>query len=117
VSDSLLRTVDDSQDWIESKLNTSRFLSSGRQRRCPNSCRYIGERRYRSTTFDLCATEDECSVSRPGRFHSRERTPNDHLTGGWVGPRVGLDAVEYVKLPCSCRKSNPGRPARSPSLY
>jgi hypothetical protein len=35
--------------------------------------------------------------------------------GGWVGPRVGLDAVKRKIL--HCRESNPGRPARSPSLY
>jgi hypothetical protein len=31
-----------------------------------------------------------------------------------VGPRVGLDAVaRRKKNPCPCRRSNPGRPARS----
>jgi hypothetical protein len=33
-----------------------------------------------------------------------------------VGPRDGLDAVEERKI-LPCRESNPGRPARSPSLY
>jgi hypothetical protein len=33
-----------------------------------------------------------------------------------VGPRVGLDDVEKRKI-VHCRESNPGRPARSPSLY
>jgi hypothetical protein len=32
----------------------------------------------------------EGSGSRPGRSLTRER-PNTHCTGGWVGPRVGLD--------------------------
>jgi hypothetical protein len=29
------------------------------------------------------------SVPRPGRF-----TPGIHCTGGWVGPRAGLDVCE-----------------------
>jgi hypothetical protein len=33
------------------------------------------------------------SASRPGRSISRERDPGTHYTGGWVGPRAGLDAV------------------------
>jgi hypothetical protein len=33
-----------------------------------------------------------------------------------VGPRVGLDAVKKRKI-FHCRESNPGRPARCPSLY
>jgi hypothetical protein len=33
--------------------------------------------------------------------------------GGWVDPRAGLDAMVKTNIPNSCRKSNPGRPARS----
>jgi len=29
-----------------------------------------------------------------------------------VGPKVGLEAVAKGKIPCPCRKSNPGRPSR-----
>ena len=49
------------------------------------------------------------SAPRPGRLYPRER-PGTHCTGGWVGPRVGLDR---------CGKSRPhrdsitDRPARS----
>jgi hypothetical protein len=39
-----------------------------------------------------------------------------YWTGGWVDPRIGLDAVEKSKS-CLCRKSNPGSSACSPSLY
>jgi hypothetical protein len=35
---------------------------------------------------------------------------------GWVGPGVGLEAVEKSKT-LYCRESNLGRPACSPSLY
>jgi hypothetical protein len=44
------------------------------------------------------------------------RSPGTHWTGSWVGPRAGLDAVEWGKIFCSCRKSNTGRPACSSSL-
>jgi hypothetical protein len=34
-----------------------------------------------------------------------------------VVPRASLDAVEQKKVSCSCRESNLGRPAHSPSPY
>jgi len=49
----------------------------------------------------------------PAALYPRER-PGTHFTGGWVGPRAGLDG---------CRKSRPqrdwipDRPAHSQSLY
>jgi hypothetical protein len=33
-----------------------------------------------------------------------------------MGPRAGLDGVEYRKVSYSFWESNPGRPTRSPSL-
>jgi hypothetical protein len=38
--------------------------------------------------------DDGWSASRPGRLSPKERTPSTHWTGGWVGPRVGLDPGE-----------------------
>jgi len=35
----------------------------------------------------------EWSASRPSRFTPIGRAPGTHWTGGWVGPRAGLDAV------------------------
>jgi len=32
----------------------------------------------------------EWSAARPGSLYSQER-PGTHFTGGWVGPRAGLD--------------------------
>jgi hypothetical protein len=34
-----------------------------------------------------------------------------------VGPRAGLEAVKKKKTSCHHPESNPGHPARSPSLY
>jgi hypothetical protein len=59
----------------------------------------------------------EWSVSRRGRFTSRERVPGTHWRGGWMGPRAGLYVVEKRKISCTRRESNPSRPARSQSLY
>jgi hypothetical protein len=36
----------------------------------------------------------EWSASRHGRFTPGEKSPRTHWIGGWVGPRIGLDAVE-----------------------
>jgi hypothetical protein len=51
---------------------------------------------------------DEWSSSRPGRF-----TPDTPWIGGWMGSTAGLDAVAKTTNQCSCRESNPSRPARS----
>jgi hypothetical protein len=36
----------------------------------------------------------ELSASRPGRFTLCDKALATHWTGGWMGPRAGLDAVE-----------------------
>jgi hypothetical protein len=56
----------------------------------------------------------EWSASRPGRFIPGEIARSTYWIGSWVGPRVGLDAVEKRQI-LYCRESNPGRPARSSS--
>ena len=49
----------------------------------------------------------------PTVLYPRER-PGTHCTGGWVGPRAGLDRCEKF-APTGIR--SPDRPARSKSLY
>jgi hypothetical protein len=39
-----------------------------------------------------------------------EIAPGTHWIGGWVGPRVGLDAMKRQIF--DCQEANPGRPAR-----
>jgi hypothetical protein len=34
----------------------------------------------------------------PAAYYSRERTPGTHCTGGWVGPRAGLDTEARAKI-------------------
>jgi hypothetical protein len=53
----------------------------------------------------------------PAALYPRGKDPGTHWTGGWVGPRAGLDAEARRKVLCLCRRSNPGRPVRSQTLY
>jgi hypothetical protein len=75
-----------------------------------------GERKYSSYSFTTSALDGgEWSASRPGRaFTPGERTPGTHCTGGWVGPRAGLDTEARGKILCLCRESNPDRPVVQP---
>jgi hypothetical protein len=61
-----------------------------------------GERKYSSYSFSTSALDGgEWSVSRHGRaFTPGERTPGTHCTGGWVGPRAGLDTEVRGKILC-----------------
>jgi hypothetical protein len=84
--------------------------------------RRLGERRYSSYSFSTSALDrGERSASRTGRSFTRgERTPGTHCTGGWVGPRAGLDTEARRKTlsPLSgIEPRSPGRPARSQTLY
>jgi hypothetical protein len=80
---------------------------------------HLDDRRYSSCSFLTSALEGgEWSASRPGpRFTPGERAPGTHCTGGWVGPRAGMDTEGREKILCLCLGSNPGRPVRSQTLY
>jgi hypothetical protein len=59
----------------------------------------------------------EWSGSRPGRVLPREKDPPCHWIGGWVGLKACLDAEARGKVLYLCRKSNPGLPLCSQTLY
>ena len=42
--------------------------------------------------------EGEWSAARPDHLYPRER-PDTHFTGGWVGPRTGLDERKILSPP------------------
>ena len=68
-----------------------------------------------STQFKTSALKMGVGVSTTHRpLYSRER-PGTHCTGGWVGPRVGLDGCGKSRPHTGIRY--PDRPARSKSLY
>jgi hypothetical protein len=50
-------------------------------------------------------------------FTPGERTPGTHCTGGWVGPRAGLNAEARRKILCLCWGLNPSHPVCSQTLY
>jgi hypothetical protein len=52
-------------------------------------------------------------MPRP-RFSPGERTPGTHCTGGWVGPRAGMDTEVRGNILCLCRRSNPDSPVTQP---
>jgi hypothetical protein len=64
-------------------------------------------------TYQHPGRRGEWSAARSGRTLPRER-PGTHFTGGWVGPRAGLDRRK-ISPPTGIR--SPERPARSQSLY
>jgi hypothetical protein len=66
--------------------------------------------------LDLVTNGGEWSVSNPGRFTPRERTPGTNWIGGWVGSRAGPDAVVNRKIPSNYRDSNPWSSSPQPSV-
>jgi hypothetical protein len=54
---------------------------------------YWGVELYLHTLLTSALDGGEWSVSRPGRFTSKDRTPGTHWIGGKVGSRAGLDTV------------------------
>jgi hypothetical protein len=71
----------------------------------------MGEWRYSSTILDLGIRWRLVVSFTPLLLYPRGKSPGTLWIGGWVGPRVGLDAVEKKKILLP-RESNPGRPAR-----
>jgi hypothetical protein len=49
--------------------------------------------------------EVSVQFNAPAALSSGDRVPGTHWIGGWVGPRVSLDAVEKIKI-LHCRESN-----------
>jgi hypothetical protein len=56
----------------------------------------------------------EWSTSRPGLFNPREKEPDTHWIGGWVGPRAVLDVVVKRKIPNPRRELNSRTPVVQP---
>jgi hypothetical protein len=50
----------------------------------------------------------------PAALPPRERAPDTHLIGGWVGSRAVLDAVVKRKIPSPRPESNPRTPIIQP---
>jgi hypothetical protein len=75
----------------------------------------LGEWWYSSTHSLISALDGgEWSASRPSRFTPKERDPGAHWIGGWVGPRVVLDAMVKREILSSRQASNPRTPIIQP---
>jgi hypothetical protein len=61
----------------------------------------------------------EWSLSHPGRLIPGEKALRTHRTGGWLGPRAGLEDMEKEKYftPLRLELRFFSRPARSQSLH
>jgi len=57
------------------------------------------------------------SASHPGCFTFRERAPGTHWIGGWVGPRIILNAVVKRRISNPSRDSNPRSSSVMPLSY
>jgi hypothetical protein len=73
---------------------------------------YTPRRRLWESTSVL--DRGEWSASSPGRALDPGKTPGTHCTGGWVGPRAGLDTKVRGKILCLCQGSNLDRPVIQP---
>ena len=67
-------------------------------RLCTDRTAHKGIRRIALPFHDHGTRRGEGSASRPGRFLPRERS-GTHCTGGWVGPRAGLDRCGKISPP------------------
>jgi hypothetical protein len=94
---------------VKGKVKVKSFLCFLAPRHGP----VLGMWRYSSThSLTSVLYGGEWLASRPSRFTPRERAPDTHWKGGWVGPRAGLDVMVKRRIPNPCRDSN----TRSPNF-
>jgi hypothetical protein len=83
--------------------------------------RRLGGEKYSPYSFSTSVL-DGVSGHRhsPAALYPRRKAPGTHCTGGWVGPRAGLDTEatrKILSLLPGIQPRSPGRPARSQTLY
>jgi hypothetical protein len=71
----------------------------------------------KAPSFLTSALDAERSAQHPGRFTPLENSLRDPFYRRLVGPQSRSRGCGDEKIPWPCREFNPGRPARSPSLY
>jgi hypothetical protein len=69
-----------------------------------------GSRVYSSCSLAPAPDGGSGQRQAPAALYPRERTPRTHCTGGWMGPRAGLDTEGRGKILCLCWGSNLDRP-------
>jgi hypothetical protein len=76
----------------------------------------MGEWRYSSTLLELGTRWMCVQLHAPVALPLGQISPGSHCKGGWMGTRTGLDVMKR-KIFRLRGESNPGRLARSLSLY
>jgi hypothetical protein len=91
--------------WTWPGFETATFASSGQHTN--HATEALGRKEYSSYSFTTSAV-DGVSGQRHALavLYPRERTPCTHCTGGWVGPRAGLNTEDTGKSFSLCRGSN-----------
>jgi hypothetical protein len=79
--------------------------------------RHMGEWRYWSTILDLGTRWRWVMIFMLRSLYSRGKRRRYPMNWGWMGLRVGLNAVEYREICYSCLESNPGSPVRRYTDY
>jgi hypothetical protein len=65
------------------------------------------EQRYEGVWWSTIIAPRILALNARWRFILGERATGIYGIGGWVGPRVDLDAVVKRKIPTSCWESKP----------
>jgi hypothetical protein len=78
---------------------------------------HMGEQRYSSTILDLTTRWRWVVSFMRLPPYSRGKIPRYPLDIRLVGPKAGLDAVEWRKVSSPCQEMNPSPPTCSTSLY
>jgi hypothetical protein len=74
-----------------------------------------GGERYSSYSFTTSALDGVSGQHHaPAALYPGRKDPGTQFTGGWVGPRAGLDTEARGKILCPCQRSNPDRPVVQP---
>jgi len=69
-----------------------------------------------SEEIQLVLTSALHKGTQPRPLYPRERTPDTHRTGDWVGPSAGLDVSEETTFTAPARNQTPDRAASTPVL-
>jgi hypothetical protein len=93
---------------MHGKLRNCHYVWLKVKQSCYMPWRRWGERRYSSYSFTTSALHGgEWSASCRG--HALPLGKGAHCTGGWVGPRAGLDTEARGKILYPCKGSNLNR--------
>jgi hypothetical protein len=89
---------------MQSKFSETLTILKGKVLLCTTPSRRMGEWSYSSTILDLSTRWRWVVSFTPRPLCPREVTTGTHWIGGWVGPKVRLNAVEQRRISCPYRE-------------